>query len=157
MLCLGFLFGRCWGPTPNNGMGVYGGFTLYHLPRHRIFGVRLTAHRLISHKPLQKWGRCPLKPPATQDRTFNLSLWSVVLLASPPLFRIQKGGSLTPFSPVLRYQIVNVPSFVYLAIQPQDVLIVNPKRHHLLTARPISSVRPSDSWFLLLFWFLLHG
>ena len=62
------------------------------------------------------------------------------------VFEMKKGGFCHPFSllcaagSVQRYQIVDVPPFVGLALQPGDVLIVTSERHHLLTSRAVCSV-----------------
>ena len=74
---------------------------------------------------------------------------------------MKKGGSRHPLSllcaarPVTGDEFVNVPPFVGLTLQPRDVLIVTPKRHHLLTSCTIGRVLLPYVLLFLLF-FILH-
>lgn len=79
------------------------------------------------------------------------------------VYGMKKGGSRHPLSllcaagSVLSNQIVYVPSFVGLTLQPGDVLIVTSERQHLLTSCPISSVLLPYVLLLVLLFFLHCG
>ena len=76
-------------------------------------------------------------------------------------YGMKKGGSRHPLSlfcparPVPGYQVVDVPPFIGLALQPGDVLIVTSERHHLLASCAVCSVLLPYVLLLLLF-FILH-
>ena len=46
------------------------------------------------------------------------------------------------------YQVVNVPAFIGLLIQPIGNLVINSERHHLLTAFSLRCVRFAHTLFL---------
>lgn len=74
------------------------------------------------------------------------------------VYDMKKGGLRHPLSlmcadrPVSGDELVNVPPFVGLALQPDDVLVITSKRHHLLASCPIGRVLlPYVLLFVLLF------